>query len=160
MLVGFMGAGKSTVGPLLADRLQMRFVDTDELVERQTASTIAEIFERDGEEAFRAVEHRAVRQAIRYGGRVIACGGGAILELRNHDALRSAGPIVYLKASARVLRDRLQGSADARPLLRAQGAFEKLLLARERAYASAADLTVNADAEPEEIVEQIVKGLR
>lgn len=155
-----MGSGKTTVGRVLSDALKMKFVDTDELVERNAGKVISEIFDQDGEVAFRAVEHRAVRQAVRYGGRVIACGGGAILELRNQEALHGAGPIVYLRASAKTLRSRLRGSEDARPLLRAPGAFEKLLLSRERAYASAADLTVNADAEPEVVVQEIVKGLR
>lgn len=155
-----MGAGKSTVGRALADALRMRFVDTDEIVERQAGSTIAEIFASQGEETFRRLEHRAVRQAVRYGGRVIACGGGAILELRNHDLLRAAGPIVYLRASGPVLRARLRGSEDARPLLRARGAFERLLAERAAAYRAAADLTVDADAEPEAVVESIVTGLR
>lgn len=160
VLIGFMGAGKTTVGEILAKTLGMKFTDTDEIVERRAGKSIAEIFETEGEEAFRVYEHRAVRHAVRYGGRVIACGGGAILQIRNHELLREAGPIVYLRCSSPILRARLRGSEGARPLLRSRGGFDRLLKERAVAYETAADLVVNGDGDPEAVAEMIVAGLR
>jgi shikimate kinase len=154
-----MGSGKTTVGGALAGSLGMRFVDTDEIVERRAKRTIQEIFDAHGEEKFRALEHTAVKQAVRTGGRVIACGGGAILHLRNHELLRAAGPIVYLRADVATLRERLRRTK-GRPLLRARGALERLYAERERAYASAADIVVDTDhLTVDEIVTRITEAL-
>lgn len=160
VLVGFMGAGKTTVGRALAERLRFRFYDTDEMVVKKAEMSIAQIFRKEGEEKFRDREHRAVRHACSRPSRVIACGGGAVLQLRNYELLRAAGPIVYLRAPAELLRARV-GRGAGRPLLKTPGAFEKLLRERSPAYERAADVIVDVteDATPEMLAERIVERL-
>ncbi|MFA5889363.1 MAG: shikimate kinase [Actinomycetota bacterium] len=160
VLVGFMGAGKSTVGRALAERLCFRFYDTDEMVVKKAEMSIAQIFRKEGEEKFRDREHRAVRHACSRPSRVIACGGGAVLQLRNYELLRAAGPIVYLRAPAEVLRARV-GKGTGRPLLKTPGAFERLLRERAPGYERACDITVDvsADLTPEAVAELIVERL-
>src|SRR5437763_1305591 len=124
VLIGFMGAGKSAVGRALAERLGFRLYDTDAMVEESAGRTIADVWDAEGEEGFRAREHDAVLQACAGSGRVIACGGGAVLEIRNYGILKGAGSVVYLRAPADVVRDR-GGVAVGRPLVRGPGAASK-----------------------------------
>jgi shikimate kinase len=159
VVIGFMGAGKSVVGKALARRLGFRFQDTDEMVERKTKRSIEEIFETDGEARFRELEHSAIKQACRGSSRVIACGGGAILQLRNHELLKDAGPVVYLRATNETLRARLR-NPDGRPLLKASGSFERLLAERAPGYEAAADVVVDVDSgTPEDVAGRIVEAL-
>ena len=159
VLIGFMGAGKSAIGSLLADRLSFRLFDTDAMVEKAAGRTIAEIWDEEGEEGFRLLEHDAVLQACAGTGRVIACGGGAVLEIRNYGVLKGAGTVVYLRAPAPVLRARVGDGAD-RPLLMDARAFDRLLAERTPAYESAADLIVDTDERtPDELAGDIAEQL-
>lgn len=162
VLIGFMGSGKSVVGAALAERVGFELVDTDALVVRAAGTDVARIFAAEGESGFRAREAEAVAEASAGSGRVIACGGGAILALRNYTALRSAGPIVYLRTSADELVRRL-GDGAGRPLLQGGAVAEivpRLLAERAPAYDAAADLVVDTDGrDPAEIAEQIAKEL-
>jgi shikimate kinase len=156
VLMGFMGTGKSEVGRRLAKRLGRAFTDTDELVEQRAGRTIREIFETDGEPAFRALERAAVADAVRRGG-VVAVGGGAVLDPLNLAALRAAGILVHLTAPPDVIRARV-GDAGTRPLLagRSDTTVERLLAERRAAYAAAADFTVDtAGRTADEVVEEI-----
>ena len=155
MLIGFMGSGKSVVGRALSERLGFRLFDTDRMVEEAAGTRIAELWDAAGEEGFRAREHDAVLRACAGSGRVIACGGGAVLEIRNYGVLKGAGTVVYLRTPASVLRERV-GIALDRPLLREEGAFDKLLAERQPAYESAADLIVDTEGRtPEEVAADI-----
>lgn len=151
VLVGLMGAGKTTVGELAAARLARPFVDTDRLVEANAGMTVAEIFEHRGEAAFRALEHDAVADACASPAPlVIACGGGAVLDAANRRALRAAGVVVWLQASPAELGARVATEATGdRPLLRggapAAATLERLTLLRAPAYEAAAHVTVNTD---------------
>jgi shikimate kinase len=157
VLIGFMGSGKSVVGRALAEQLGFRLFDTDAMVEESAGRSIAEIWDADGEEAFRAREHDAVLHACAGTGRVIACGGGAVLNIRNYGVLKGAGTVVYLRAPADVLRARLADET-TRPLLREHSAFDRLLAERTPAYESAADLIVDADlGTPDEIARAIAE---
>jgi shikimate kinase len=159
VLVGFMGAGKTSVGHALAERLEFRFVDTDELVEREAGMTIAQIWSAEGEEGFREREHEAVKRACAGGARIVACGGGAVLQMRNYGILKGAGVVVYLRAHASVLRARLRGD-DVRPLLKDPRALDRLLAERAPAYEAAADVIVDVDeGTPEEIADKIMEKL-
>ncbi|HVL32139.1 MAG TPA: shikimate kinase [Actinomycetota bacterium] len=159
VLIGFMGAGKSTVGRALAERLHYRFFDTDEMVVTRAGMSVAEIWAAEGEKGFRDREHDAVLHACAGAGRVIACGGGAVLELRNYGLLKGAGTVVYLRAPAGVLRSHV-GDGGGRPLLAEEGAFDRLLNARTPAYEAAADLIVDVDAStPDEIAAAIAETL-
>jgi shikimate kinase len=155
VLIGSMGAGKSTIGARLAERLGYMLVDTDALVEQAAGETIAEIWARDGEEGFRRREHEAVLKACAGSKRVIACGGGSILQLTNFGVLKGAGTIVYLRAPADALWERI-ATSNTRPLVRDRAAFAKLLVERTPVYESAADHILDVDdRSPDEIADQI-----
>jgi len=159
VLIGFMGAGKTVVGRALSEKLGFQLFDTDRMVEELAGRQIAELWDAEGEEGFRAREHDAVLKACAGSGRVIACGGGAVLEIRNYGILKGAGTVVYLRAPASVLRERV-GIALDRPLLREEGAFDKLLAERQPAYESAADVIVDTDEKsPDEVSSEIAERL-
>ncbi|HKI00214.1 MAG TPA: shikimate kinase [Candidatus Sulfotelmatobacter sp.] len=142
-LVGFMGAGKSSVGRALGQRLNWLFADLDERIERREGRTIAEIFRDSGEPAFRRVEHLALRQVLEElrGGaaRVVALGGGAFVQKENAALLEAAGlPTVFLEAPVEELwrrcRQQAGESGAQRPLLTDKEQFRKLHQARREGY--------------------------
>ncbi len=162
-LVGMMGAGKSAVGPVLANRLGRRFVDSDAEIERSLDRTIAEIFEHDGEEVFRACE-REVIESLSETDAVVALGGGAIAQPGAIELLGRSGRVVYLSAAVSTLLRRL-GDCSTRPLLRdldgtARAArLAELLESRQAAYLSAA-LVVDTDGTTvSRVVDEIARGL-
>lgn len=149
-----MAAGKSTVGPLLADRLGYRFVDLDWLVEARTGQSVTELFAEGGEEAFRAAEAEALAETTRAEGLVVATGGGALVDPANLRSARAAGTVVWLRASVESTTARL-GDATGRPLLADRAGrpltgdalaerVRRLIAEREPFYAQA-DLVVDAD---------------
>ncbi|MEX2555716.1 MAG: shikimate kinase [Actinomycetota bacterium] len=161
VLIGFMAAGKTAVGKALADRFGFDFMDTDALVEESARSTVPKIFEALGEEGFRSLEREAVIRAAAREGRVIACGGGAILSVRNYGVLKGAGPIVYLRTSVDELIARL-GAGEGRPLLRGDPAeaVPRLLSERAPAYETAAELIVDTDGRtPGDVANEIAERL-
>ncbi len=140
-LVGMMGAGKSTLGPVIAARLRRRFVDTDHEIERIAACSIPEIFESEGEPGFRVREEEVIL-ALEESGAVVALGGGAIGDPQLRERLLQSGTVVYLEASPEALVQRV-GDAVNRPLLQGQAPEERLatisalLEEREAAYQQA-----------------------
>ena len=161
VLIGFMAAGKSAVGRALAERFGFDFMDTDTLVEEAARSTVPKIFEALGEEGFRSLEREAVIRAAAREGRVIACGGGAILSVRNYGVLKGAGPIVYLRTSVDELIARL-GRGEGRPLLGGDPAeaVPRLLSERAPAYETAAELIVDTDGRtPADVANEIAERL-
>lgn len=160
-LVGFMGAGKSTVGPVLASRLGLTFVDLDERIAAGAGMDIGEIFSREGEEGFRARESEALRRELRGRGKVIACGGGIVLRRENVELLRDSCMVCYLDADMETLLRRLEGG-EGRPLL--QGGelsrrVEELVEARREKYREAAHLVVDVgEKSAEEIAGEIAEA--
>lgn len=160
-LAGFMAAGKTTVGRLLADEMGWQFVDTDELVVSRTGRSIPELFE-EGEEIFRSLEREAVREAAEGERRVIALGGGALQEEETRAFIRRDGLLVYLRVEAEELERRLRTETLSRPLVRGKkedglrAQITALLDDRIPHYESA-DLIVPAGArrDPESIVKDI-----
>ena len=145
-LVGFMGAGKTEVGRLLAEKLGKDFLEVDELIEQRAGKSVPEIFQQDGEIAFRELEIEATREAAEKRDAVIACGGGAVLNQINIDRLREHGVIIYLAASPEVILNRTSSDTGERPLLVAEdkaSRVKKLLNLRQPFYERAADITVN-----------------
>lgn len=121
-LTGFMGAGKSTVGMLLARRLGMPFVDLDRLIEERTGRTIADLFERSGEPAFRRLERSAVEEVARWGGpHVVATGGGVLEDPSNLAAMERAGTVVWVYCDFERCVQRARRDGEVRPLLRVGG---------------------------------------
>lgn len=146
-LIGPMGAGKSTVGRRLARHLDMRFVDLDQMIETETGSSIALLFEIEGEAAFRQREAAALARATELEGIVLATGGGSVLDPGSQQLLRQRGLIIYLEAPVELQLERLSRDR-SRPLLRAPDRAQRLLdLAQTRnpIYRSLADLTITAD---------------
>lgn len=159
-LVGFMGAGKSTLGPLLAREMARPFVDLDQEVERRAGCTIADLFARLGETRFRRLEREALRDASRGREAVIALGGGALGSAQSR-ARVACGFSVWLDAPLRVLRERCRGpGAPERPLMRQPGDFERLYRSRRRLYA-AADLRLSAGTkDPAALAAQVLARVR
>ncbi len=162
LLVGFMGCGKSTVGPLLARKLGWRFVDVDERIEDLEGSTIPEIFERRGERYFRAVEAGVVDDVLGLDRVVVATGGGWGAQPGRLAALASGSVSVWLEVSAAEAVRRCADEPGRRPLLRSETPLkdaERLLATRYPEYAEA-DLTVDTEElSPEDVSDRIVEIL-
>ena len=163
-LIGFMGTGKTAVGRLLAEKLGKEFIEVDALIERRAGKAIPEIFEQDGEIAFRELEIEATGEAAEKENAVIACGGGAVLNRINIDRLRKRGVIVHLTASPEAILKRTSSDKDERPLLAVEDRASRvkaLLEFRKPFYERAADITVDTSGlEAAGVVERIVTGLR
>jgi shikimate kinase len=159
VLIGMMGTGKTTIGRLLAERLGRPLVDSDAMIERQTGRTVREIFEADGEPAFRVLETAALVEALAAPTPlVIAAAGGVVLSAENRAVLRGADAVVvWLRAEPAVLAGRV-GAADHRPLLDhdPEGSLRRLLEARAPLYAEVADVVVDASLPPATVVEAVV----
>jgi shikimate kinase len=158
-LVGMPGSGKSTVGREVAGRLGAPFVDLDEEVERRSGATVSQIFASEGEAGFRTLEARALVDASRQDPSVVACGGGVVLEPANRITLRNTGTCVYLHVPLAVLEERVEPAAD-RPLIRAEGDLERLLVEREGLYREFAGHVVDGSGDPGEVADAIVEELR
>jgi shikimate kinase len=148
VLVGLMGAGKSSVGKRCAELLDRPFVDTDELVVASAGVPFDDLWAAEGESGFRARERVAVADAAASPTPlVIACGGGAVLDPDNRRALRASGLVVWLAAEPTVLATRLAGD-ESRPLLAGgdrAATLTRLADTRAAAYEAAADVTVATD---------------
>ncbi len=149
VLVGMMGAGKTSVGQRLADALGLSFVDSDQQVEARTGRTVRDIFEADGEAAFRFEERAALRDALaRPEPTVIAAAGGVVLDPDSRELLRDlprrGGQVVWLKAEPAVLAGRV-GTSDHRPLLAEDpaGTLDRLNSEREALYQSVATIVID-----------------
>lgn len=140
-LVGFMGAGKTTVGRELASRLGWHFEDLDDLIEKLERRTVEQIFQEDGEAEFRRLEFMALRRMVkspRHDSRVIALGGGAFIEPAIQDCLQAANiPAVFLDAPGDELFRRCDQPEVRRPLRRDQKQFEELYRRRRPEYLKA-----------------------
>ncbi|MFN3854868.1 MAG: shikimate kinase [Phreatobacter sp.] len=161
VLVGLMGAGKSSIGRRLAHRLGLAFVDADTEIERAADLTIPEIFERHGEAYFRAGEVRVVARILDSGPQVLATGGGAFMNPDTRARIRTKGISVWLKAEFDVLMKRVRRRND-RPLLRTEdpGAVLRRLMEERYPVYAEADLTViSREATHEEIVEEVLAAL-
>ena len=162
-LVGFMGAGKSSVGEALSRRTGLPFRDVDHLVEGAEGMPVAQIFALRGEAHFREEEGRLFRALCEGEGQIIGCGGGTLIDPRNRAALRARCVTVWLKASAFELIRRLErGGADVRPLLKGgdpRVVVPALLSAREGFY-QGADLPVETEGRTvADIAEEIIRLL-
>lgn len=147
VLVGMMGAGKSSVGRRLAARLGIRFVDADAEIESAAGMTIAEIFAKHGEPDFRAGEKRVIARLLDNGPQVLATGGGSIMDQNTRDLIQIKGISVWLKADLDVLMKRTRRRND-RPLAEK---IQDLLPLREPVYALS-DIVVQSRDEPHDII--------
>ncbi|MDO8874976.1 MAG: shikimate kinase [Pseudolabrys sp.] len=155
VLVGMMGAGKSSVGKRLATRLGLPFADADTEIETAAGMTIPEIFEKHGEPYFRAGEARVIARLLDHGPQVLATGGGAVMDQHTRDLIQIKGISIWLKADLDVLSKRTKRRGE-RPLV---DRMKELLPLREPIYALS-DIAVQSRDEPHDtIVDEIVAAL-
>jgi shikimate kinase len=148
-LVGMMGAGKTTLGKALAQRLGLAFVDMDRVLVEKTGVPVTTIFEIEGEQGFRKRESCALAEVAAQGDHVIATGGGAVLAEENRRVMRETGTVVYLRARIESLWERTRHDS-ARPLLKTpdpRGTLERLLTERDPLYREAAHIVVDTGSQ-------------
>ena len=162
VLVGMMGAGKSTIGRRMAARLRLPFLDADIEIEAAAGMSIPDIFETHGEPHFRDGEARVIARLLDNGPAVIATGGGAFMREETRARIRDRAVSIWLKADADVIMKRVKRRAD-RPLLQTEdpaATVSRLLEAREPVYQTA-DLTIwSRDVPHERIVDECIDALR
>ena len=163
ILIGYRGAGKSTVGKRLAELLGRKFVDTDRLIEEIHGAPVREIVESHGWEYFRAAERRVTQVISRMDRVVIAFGGGAVLDPENVRAMKENGRVIWLTAEPRVLAERMGGDPKtlaSRPSLTGKEALkevEEVLAFRSPYYEGAADVKIETSGlDVEDVAEKIL----
>ena len=160
-LIGMMGSGKSSVGKLLANKLQFSIIDIDKEIEKDEKLSIKEIFEKKGEDYFREIESKYLLRKRKSA--VVSCGGGIILNKQNREFLRTSGYTIYLKSSIPTLEIRLLNNNN-RPLLNNDNLKENLkniYNKRKKLYTSTANTTVVTDRRSvKEVCELIIKKLK
>jgi shikimate kinase len=147
ILVGPMGSGKSTIGNIIARRLNREFQDSDHHIEQRTGVDIARIFDIEGEQGFRDRETSALQELLSENNRVIATGGGSVVRSENQQLLKQQGYVVFLDTSLNQQMQRLRRDKK-RPLLQTddpRGRLESLLLERRPIYLDLADLVIKTD---------------
>jgi shikimate kinase len=162
LLIGFMGAGKSSVGALVARDFAVPFIDLDAVIEEREGQSIPEIFAEGGEAAFRQAERAALLGLAEQPDAVVACGGGVITSEANRATLRELGTVVYLAVDADDVLVRVGETGD-RPLLEGDPgeAVERLLRERQALYVSSADATVDTSGKDVRVVaDEVVDAVR
>ena len=163
-LIGFMGAGKTAVGKLLAEKLNKKLVELDSLIEYRAGKSIADIFQEDGEIAFRQLEIDVTKEVATSKDQVIACGGGVVLNKINIDRLKKEGIVVYLTASPEVTLQRVSADNSVRPLLKDSNkalTIKELLKFRQPFYERAADIKIDtSELDIESTAQQIIARLK
>ena len=160
-LIGMMGSGKSSVGKLLANKLQFSNIDIDKEIEKDEKLSIKEIFEKKGENYFREIESKYLLRKRKLA--VVSCGGGIILYKKNREFLKTSGYTIYLKSSIPTLEKRLLNE-NGRPLLSNDNLKETLIniySKRKTLYTSAANTNIITDRRSvKEVCELIIKKLK
>jgi shikimate kinase len=161
VLEGFMGTGKSTVGPILAARLRWDFIDTDEIVEQEAGMAIKEIFAHHGEAGFRALERAACLRAASRAFTVIATGGGALLDPESRSALEASGVVILLTCDREALLARLEESArrGERPMLAEnfEARVNELLHIRAELYSSILLKVDTTNVIPQDVANRVLE---
>lgn len=161
-IVGFMGAGKTTVGKILGEKLGLEVIDTDEVIEAKQQKTVSEIFKENGEEYFRQLEHFVLKDIIK-GDIIITTGGGIVTKEENRKLLKKKKNVFYLKATANTILERLKDDT-TRPLLQTKDklkTIEQLLSKRDALYEEVATYTVHTDLlSLEEVANEVIANLK
>lgn len=154
VLIGMPSSGKTTVGRILAEKCGKQLADTDEYIVRKIGMSISDFFAKHGEAEFRKIEKETVAELSATGGRIIATGGGAVLDAENVRALKQNGVLVFLDRRPENLI-----ATDDRPLASRRSALEKLYAERYDIYCAAAELHIDANTTPEAEADAILKEL-
>ena len=160
-LIGMMGSGKSSTGPILAEILKYKYVDLDVLIEKLTKKTIDKVFSDEGEEYFRDLETQCLQEIIKLPSVVVSTGGGVVLKKENWGILRQ-GIIVWLDINKEIVLDRLNSKDNIRPLLKGniERKYEEIFQTRKDIYAQA-DLRVEINNEcVKNVAEKILNALK
>ena len=159
-LCGFMGCGKTTVGKLLADKMNSEFYDMDEYIVKREGLRIPEIFSEKGESYFRETETAVIRELEEKGG-VIACGGGAMLKKENADIASADGIVVYIEAPFEVCYKRIAGDKN-RPIVMSntKEELEFIYSSRVPVYKKNSSVSVSGVGSAEEIAERIINLIK
>ena len=159
ILIGPMGSGKTTIGQLLATKLNLAFRDTDHIIEQESGKSVAEIFLEDGEEKFRALEKSVLRKELLSDETILALGGGAPISIDAQSALKViTTPVIYFDISLASVAPRIGFNRD-RPLLlnNPRGQWELLMQERRPIYEEIADKVIDVNAKSEsDIVDEIL----
>lgn len=160
-LIGFMACGKSTVGPVLAAKLDRLFIDLDLMIEGAAGCSIAELMAREGEERFRHVETQVLSEIAQSSGIVVAPGGGAITRAENRELMSRHGIMVWLDAPLELCWRRIQGDGTVRPLAPDVETARQRYQQRVPLYQQAMiTISVNESQTPDEIAESIIERLQ
>ncbi|MGB9720550.1 MAG: 3-dehydroquinate synthase [bacterium] len=158
ILIGFMGTGKDTIGRLLADRLNMGFISTDEMIELAEQKTIKEIFEENGEDCFRKKEKWVIKEIKRLKNVVIGTGGGIVIDPENRTKLKKIGRVIHLSANLDTLRKRII-TEGKRPLIKSIADIDRLYRKRNGIYDFAQVRIDTTDKKPDGVVNEIIDRL-
>ncbi len=162
-LIGFMGAGKSTIGKILAEKLGLLFIDIDKVIELKEKRSIPEIFKTSGENYFRDIESEVIKKLYDNKNCVFACGGGAIIRGENFNVIRAKSKIIYLKVSPREIIKRI-GESKNRPLLNSKDKESRiinLLNKRKNIYENRADIIIDTGMKTKtEVINEIMERLK
>jgi shikimate kinase len=155
ILIGFMGTGKDTIGRLLAERLNMGFISTDEMIELAEQRTIERVFEEDGEDYFRKKEKWVLKEIEGLKNVVIGTGGGMVIDLENRALLKKMGIVIQLSANPDTLKKRIIAQGK-RPLIKKISDIERLYQKRSGIYDFALIKVDTTEREPDGIVDEII----
>lgn len=144
ILIGMMGSGKTAIGKWLSTALNLKFVDTDQVIEELQGQEITQIFERQGVAYFRQLESALVEKLLNINDTVLATGGGIILNPNNTLLLKQIGTVIYLRGSIEQLRSNLSNESHTRPLLKHNN-IDTILMVREKLYEGAAHYMIDID---------------
>jgi len=165
VLIGFMGVGKTSVGKKLAEKLNLKFIDTDYEIEKLENKTISQIFEDYGEEYFRSLETKVLKNSLKEKNIIISTGGGIITNKENYEILKNEKNVIFLDASVETIISHLYNEINKRPLLKnsknLSDKIEELLSIRYEKYKEVSDILIKVDNKNiDEVISQILVYIR
>lgn len=158
VLIGMMGSGKTTIGKLLGEKLTLRNIDIDVIIEQNEKRTVSEIFQNEGEKYFRNIERETIEKNFTNKDLIISLGGGAFEDQLTQELLLKNSTVIYLKTSPNVILERIKNNTN-RPLLKNQMTVEKIqsiILQRQKNYALANITILTDNKNTDKIVEEIL----